>query len=188
MATSPEHPARTVERNRALLANLIKQMPSAERDRFLERHAVYMQGQIDLALGMLAVLGTEPPASRPGRKPKSYVSAAAPDVQVVRESALPCAHEHEPVDASSVPAAVRAVLANERTGLLVPAIVAGVQLLRPNTMDASVHGAVFHMRKRGELVREGYHKNYRYALVSCAALRVPSAANTNGEPTGGQTH
>ncbi len=119
----------------------------------------------------MGVLGTErAPASlrgRPSMEPPDTAQGDAPYVS----------------DASTVPGAVRAVLTGEADGLSTRAIVAGVLLLRPSTSDASVHGALHQMRKRGELSRAGFHKNYKYVLVTSAD--AATAANS-GE--GGETH
>jgi hypothetical protein len=76
---------------------------------------------------------------------------------------------------------LRAVLTGEADGLSTRAIVAGVLLLRPSTSDASVHGALHQMRKRGELSRAGFHKNYKYVLVTSSDAPSASSAGDGGE-------
>ena len=56
-----------------------------------------------------------------------------------------CGHLREAVakaEGATVPGAVRAVLASEVAGLLPRQVIEGVKLLRPETDDESVHGAL----------------------------------------------
>ena len=103
-----------------------------------------------------------------------------------------CARIHEVVkaaDNATVPSAVRAVLTSERDGLTTRAVVEGVKILRPETEPAEVSSALHAMRRRGEVAREGFHKNFKYRLVSSltglgSGIVAPHAAANEG----GSTH
>lgn len=175
MATSEVQ--KSVDRAHTVFIQLLKQIPPAERDKHLARHLEDIQHATDALLG--ALTGDKAPTSL--RKPAQEAIEAA-------RTPLPLDE-----DASTVPGAIRCVLACEKDGLSPRAIVAGVLLLRSGTSDSSVHGALSQMRKRGELSRVGFHKNYRYSLVSSFGTNgATSATNTvltdSDPPRGGETH
>ena len=191
--------ATSVARNRAIFDNLLRQLPPAERDRCLAQHADDLQRSID---GVLAVLSATPISVRPRRAALATLPVNAPPAPVEpppTSGPIPvpvapvephnhngqCEHVQQAVeraaDAGSVPSAIRAVLASERDGLLTRQIVEGVNVLRPQTDENQVSGALHSMRKRGEIAREGFHKNYRYRLVPNVALAVCG-------PQGGAAH
>jgi len=189
---------RNIDRSRAIFTNLLKHLSSTDRDLHLARLADAYQERIDDVL--LAIDGA-PPSGRQSRPRISRVPEAPPAPAPVEPTPAdaPTAHVHTPacdhvreavasVDAT-VPGAIRAVLATETVGLLPRQIIEGVRVLRPETDETSVHGALFQMRKRGELAREGFHKNYRYRLTGQGALSglgsgvVQMVANDAGGPT-----
>jgi hypothetical protein len=205
--------ARTLDRNRAILTNLLRQLPTADRDLHLTRLADFYQERIDDVLG---ALDNAPPSVRPrGRPPivrlaeppaPTYVPTP-PVIAPAPVVALPIAppvveHEHTPAcehvraavehaDSATVPGAIRAVLATENAGLLPRQIIEGVRILRPETPEESVHGALHQMRKRGELAREGFHRNFRYRLTgqgSLTSLGAGVLSVANGNDAGGATH
>lgn len=185
----------SVARNRAIFDNLLRQLPPAERDRCLGQHVDDLQRSID---GVLAVLSGAPPSVRPRRAAAPLpVNAPASDAPPT-SGPIPVApaepHNHngqcqhvqravERAEVGTVPSAVRAVLATESTGLLTRQIVDGVNVLRPGTDESQVSGALHVMRKRGELAREGFHKNYRYRLVHLSpnAALMASVTAPGGE-------
>ena len=163
--------ARTIDRNRSIFTNLLKQLPSTDRDLHLTKLADAYQERID---DVLAILDGAPPsgrASRPriSRVPEAPVPGPVSPASGEHVHTPTCEHVQaavvERADNATVPGAIRAVLATESTGLLPRQIIDGVRVLRPDTDEASVHGALFQMRKRGEVAREGFHKNYRYRLT-----------------------
>lgn len=207
--------ARTLDRNRAIFTNLLRQLPTADREAHLTRIADFYQERID---DVLAILDGAPPVSarpkppRPSKPveipPSPGPALVAPLAPVVPLAIVPSVvepklaeHVHAPdcehvraaitsVDAT-VPGAIRAVLATENAGLLPRQIIEGVRVLRPETPEESVHGALHVMRKRGELAREGFHKNYRYRLTGEGSLSslgsgVLSVQSVND--AGGATH
>lgn len=199
--------ARTIDRNRAIFTNLLRQLPTADREAHLTRIADFYQERIDDLL--LAIDGAPPSARskpRPSRPvemaplPAPALTAPAASIPVVEPPpvehvhAPDCEHVREAVeraDSATVPAAIRAVLATENTGLLTRQIVEGVNVLRPGTDENQVSGALHVMRKRGELAREGFHKNYRYRLTGAGSLTSLGAgvlSVANGNDAGGARH
>lgn len=188
--------ATSVARNRAIFDNLLRQLPPAERDRCLAQHADDMQRAVD---GVLAVLSGGPISVRVARprvvaaSPVNVPSDAPPTSGPIPVApAEPhnhngqCQHVQQAVasaEVGTVPSAVRAVLATEQQGLLTRQIVDGVNVLRPGTDESQVSGALHVMRKRGELAREGFHKNYRYRLVHLSpnAALMASVTAPGGE-------
>lgn len=68
-------------------------------------------------------------------------------------------------DPSSVPGAIRCVLADHPEGLPIGALVAAVIGLRPGTERPSISSALTPMVRRREVARHGFHRNYIYILV-----------------------
>lgn len=173
---------KSVDRARTIFIQLLKQLPPAERDKHLGRHLADIQSATDILLATLT--GEAAPASIRGRSSK-----APPEPT---EGPIPLLPLED--DSATVPGSVRAVLANEKDGVSARAIVAGVLLLRPGTSDASVHGALHQMKKRGEIARTGFHKNFKYTLISsfgAAQVAQSIASSVNGgdaPPRGGETH
>lgn len=189
--------ARTVERSRAVFTNLLKQLPATDRDLHLVRLGTFYQERIDDVLSAIDAL--PPPtsvrsskrqrASRPAPEPSAGALANPDSPPHVHDAT--CEHVHKAVeraDSSTVPGAVRAVLATERGGLYPRQIIEGVRILRPDTDEPSVHGALHAMRKRGEIAREGFHKNYRYMLTPVSSLGTGIVRVANGNDSGGATH
>lgn len=196
-------------RARAIFAQLLKQVSPAEREKQLARHVDDLQAAIDRLLVAIDVAAgdgatvSQPPVSRRkrGRPRKTRTPvlplAAVPAAPVVEHvhahgADAPCARIHEVVkaaDNATVPSAVRAVLTSERDGLTTRAVVEGVKILRPETEPAEVSSALHAMRRRGEVAREGFHKNFKYRLVSSltglgSGIVAPHAAANEG----GSTH
>jgi len=190
--------ARTIDRSRSIFTNLLRQLPPVDRDRHLTKHADDIQSSID---DVLADLDGAPPVSLRSRargRPPGVSNTPMPQVPAndagvatephVHDAA--CEHLHEAVakaEGATVPSAVRAVLASETIGLPPKQVIAGVKLLRPETDDESVHGALHQMWRRGELAREGVHKNYRYRLVPLTSLGS-GVVHMEGRGPGGETH
>lgn len=175
--------ATSVTRNRAIFDNLLRQLPPAERDRCLAQHADDLQRSVDAVLALLSGVPTSVRARPRFAAAPPPVNAPVPIESPPTSGPIPVApaepHNHNgqcqhvqqavaSVEVGTVPAAVRAVLATESTGLLTRQIVEGVNVLRPGTDENQVSGALHVMRKRGELAREGFHKNYRYRLTNLA--------------------
>lgn len=174
---------KSVDRARTIFIQLLKQLPPAERDKHLARHLSDIQSATDALLPILT--GESAPTSMRGRQSKGPLEPVE-----TLQSALPLED-----DSATVPGSVRAVLANEKDGVSARAIVAGVLLLRPGTSDASVHGALHQMKKRGEIARTGFHKNFKYTLIASFGVAQGSAQGTvrianDGDtpPRGGETH
>jgi hypothetical protein len=74
-------------------------------------------------------------------------------------------------DPATVPGAIRLVLSEHPQGLKLPELATAIEKLKPDTPTASISSALSPMVKRREIVREGFHKSYRYILV------VPKDAN-----------
>ncbi|MBK7397123.1 MAG: hypothetical protein IPJ34_12675 [Myxococcales bacterium] len=120
-----------------------------------------------------------PPASRP--KSKRFKQVGIFDAQDAGiEEAVARA------DVATVPGAIRSILERDAAGLLPRQIVAAVLLVRPATDEAAVHGALHQMRKRGEIAREGIHRNYRYRLIVPPAIKPPEPIEGRGP--GGEPH
>lgn len=175
--------------------------------RGLARTVVFSDGATTILDGGPPV-SVRPKAPRPSKPVEipptpgpSLVAPLAPVVPLPVVEPKPAEHVHAPdcehvkaaitsVDAT-VPGAIRAVLATENAGLLPRQIIEGVRVLRPETPEESVHGALHVMRKRGELAREGFHKNYRYRLTgegSLTSLGAGVLSVANGNDAGGATH
>lgn len=204
--------ARTIDRNRAIFTNLLRQLPSADREAYLSRLADFYQERVD---DILAQLDGAPVSVRPRQRPTPPVAvrpaeSVAPVQAVAEVPAAPApapapivevaepVHVHTPdcdhvqaavhSDGTTVPSVIRAVLATERAGLAPRQIKDGVRLLRPETDDQDVDRALWQMHKRKEIAREGVHKNYRYRLtgaLTSLSAGVLSVANGNA---GGATH
>jgi hypothetical protein len=192
---SDEIEFKAVVRSRAIFDNLLRVLGPAERARLLAVHDVELQRAIDGVLDAVrAPKGAEHVSDHSAQAATECVQPVAPEVQE-RPAYVPTSLSASPpkspvsladvrpfnhnapsyfcqdaADGGSVPSAIRAVLAAERWGLLTKQIVEGVNLLRPNTTEGLVSGALHAMCKRGELAREGFHKNYRYRLVPNVAL------------------
>jgi len=185
--------AKSVERIRAIYAQLLKQLGPTEREKHLARHAEDIQSAIDRVLATLS--GDSQPTSV--RQPRERVSAPPVPPGLASapvERSAPCTRIHEAVehaDSATIPGAIRAVLATEHDGLSTRAVIEGVKILRPDVEAGSVHGALHHMRKRGEIAREGFHKNYKYRLTASitglgSGVVLPFAANDGSR--GGASH
>jgi len=174
--------ARNVTRLSSAFTAILRSLPPSEREKLLEKHVEHLQRLLDDALesvesmGPISV-GRRPRVSNPPRG--SAIPGSGTEMRSIREAV-----EHS--DSSTVPGAIRAVLATETIGLLPRAIIEGVQTLRPGTIDTSVTSALHTMHKRGELAREGFHKNYRYILVPRS--RDGQDAPTPASAQGGGTH
>jgi hypothetical protein len=171
--------ASAVERSRTIFATLLLQLPPADREEHLKRHVADLQRRID---GVLEEIKARPPVSVRVRRKTEPMPLAT--IERCHDAA--CGHVHaavEPTDRATIPGAIRVVLANEKLGLLTRQIAESVKLLRPEldatTIEGQVYGALHSMRKRGEVAREGFHKNYRYRIVQ--PITASSAANGNGE-------
>jgi hypothetical protein len=122
---------------------------------------------------------TPPPGTRP--KPKRVKQVSIFDTHGAGiEQAVARA------DVATVPGAIRSILERDEAGLLPRQIVAAVLLVRPETEEAAVHGALHQMRKRGEIAREGIHRNYRYRLIVPPAIKPPEPIEGRGP--GGEPH
>jgi hypothetical protein len=142
MSPSHEELLSDVERYSSVLRALLPQLPLAERERLLTRLVEDLKRSTDLALIVLK------------GAPTSVVNAAAQSGAGRPRSAD-----------GTIPGIIRSVLAQNRNGLVTREIIVEVKVIRPNTTDVAISSALHFMRKRGELARDGYHKNYRYVLT-----------------------
>jgi hypothetical protein len=143
MSPSHEELLSDVERYSSVLRALLPQLPLAERERLLTRLVEDLKRSTDLALIVLkgAPLATSGTTVQSGAgRPRSAEG--------------------------TVPGIIRSVLAQSRNGLLTREIISEVKAVRPNAVDGQISQALHFMRKRGELAREGFHKNYRYVLAN----------------------
>ncbi len=177
--------SKQVERSRAIFTNLLRALPPVEREKHLTKHAEDLQRSIDGVL--LDIDANPPPASgRPRSRPMVPVQESLSIAERVPGDVHAAV---ERADSATVSGAIRAVLASEKGGLLTRQIVEGVNVLRPDTDATLVSGALHQMRKRGELAREGFHKNYRYRLTDSGSLsNLGSGAERVANDAGGARH
>ena len=143
MSPSHEELLSDVERYSSVLRALLPQLPLAERERLLTRLVEDLKRSTDLALIVL--------------------KGSAPNVAhttVQSGAGRPRSAE------GTIPGMIRSILAQSRNGLLTREIISEVKAIRPSAADQNISQALHFMRKRGELAREGFHKNYRYVLAN----------------------
>ena len=68
-------------------------------------------------------------------------------------------------DPETLPGAIRGILAQHKDGLLTREIHAEVLKVRPKTAMVHVSATLVQMVKRGEVARNGFHRNFKYTLI-----------------------
>ena len=91
-------------------------------------------------------------------------------------------------DPSTVVGAIRLVLAQHPQGRHISELRSEVGAVRPGTGDATISSVLSTMVHRREVMREGYHKQYRYTLVGLEQARDDADDRdiTNATGAGGE--
>lgn len=150
---------RDAQRQWALLARLLPTAPDLTKlkTHWLDDAWEALDAVIHaLESGQNLILRTHPPTKR-GRTARQAARNAPSRVRAPRAEL--------PADPSSIPGAVRIVLGQHEKGLDMAALVDAVNEVRPKTAQPLISSAVHHMRKRGEIAREGFGRNFSYRLV-----------------------
>jgi hypothetical protein len=132
-----------VEHHCSVLVTLLRQAPSADRER-LSRLAID-----DLKKNAHLVM--------------VVLRSVADPVFSINER--PNTRRYLTDDIGTTPGTIRRVLAQFRDGLLTREIIEQVTAIHPRVNKGSISSALFFMCKRREIAREGFHKNYRYVLT-----------------------
>jgi len=172
-----------VERNLAIFHQLMKGLSIESQILYRWSLASTLQDLIDSMLGNLADLADDEKAAGEQQQTAPVAATQAPAVSAV--PAVPARAESQARSRITVPDAIRAMLAGNATGLLPREILQRLREDRPDVDEAAVHSALHSMRKRGELAREGFHKNYRYRLIPRTSATIDFGTN---ESPGGATH